>query len=179
VEIVEQDELFRDLYDRYYRIVLAMLVRRGFVREDAMELAQETFIRVYQGLNQYRGDSEWGYIQKTARNIAFNEVRSRQSSKRSAVEISLDSMPSLYDNWQSSSVKGQPKSPDMELLEKEQMRLLFEGIGDLPPGMRRCLLLRLEGLKYREISEVMGVSLDAVKSRLNEAQNILRKRLRK
>ena len=53
-----QDERFSDLYDRYYRRVVAFLVRFGVAPDDASDLAQDVFVRVYEHMDDYRGDAQ-------------------------------------------------------------------------------------------------------------------------
>lgn len=170
---------FRDLFDRYYRPVFAYFVRCGFSRDESKELTQETFLRVFRRMDQYRGDAEWGFLQVTARNLAANEIRSRRAQKRAAVEVSLEELPYLPDSlardpWTSQA----PPSPEDDLVEREEAanrrRRLREAMAELPEGIRACLLLRLSGLKYRHIQQRLDISMDAVKSRLHEARIRLR-----
>jgi RNA polymerase sigma-70 factor, ECF subfamily len=178
----DRDSRFQDLFARYYRSVFAYLVSCGFSRDDARELAQEVFLRVYRGMDQYRGEAEWGFLQTTARNLAFNEIRGRKTQKRAAVEVSFEQLSHLPDSLAKDPWTGQaPASPEADLVDREQAarlrQRLRDAIAELPEGIRACLLLRLRGLKYRQIQQRLNISLDAVKSRLHEARNKLRERL--
>lgn len=175
----ERDARFQDLFNRYYRSVFAYLVGCGFPRDQARELAQEVFLRVYRGMDQYRGEAEWTFLQKTARNLVYNEIRDRKTQKRAGVVVSFEDLPyqTAKDPWTGQA----PPSPEEDLLEREetaqQQKRLREAIAELPEGIRQCLLLRLSGLKYRQIQQRMSISMDTVKSRLHEARNKLRARL--
>jgi RNA polymerase sigma-70 factor, ECF subfamily len=178
----ERDARFQDLFDRYYRSVIAYLVGCGFPRDRARELAQEVFLRVYRSMDQYRGEAEWAFLQTTARNLAFNEIRGRRTQKRDGVEVSFEELSHLPGSLARDPWTGQaPASPEATLLEREEAasrrKQLSEAISKLPDGIRECLLLRLSGLKYRQIQRRMNISLDTVKSRLHEARNRLRARL--
>jgi RNA polymerase sigma-70 factor, ECF subfamily len=175
----ERDARFQDLFNRYYRSVFAYLVGCGFPRDRARELAQEVFLRVYRGMDQYRGEAEWAFLQKTARNLAFNEIRGRKTQKRTGVEVSFEELSHLPDSLARDPWTGQaPASPEAALLEREEAasrrKQLREAMAALPDSIRDCLLLRLSGLKYRQIQQRMNISLDTVKSRLHEARNRLR-----
>jgi len=178
----ERDARFQDLFNRYYRSIFSYLVGCGFQRDRARELAQEVFLRVYRGMDHYRGEAEWTFLQTTARNLAFNEIRGRKTQKRTGVEVSFDELSHLPDSLARDPWTGQaPASPEAALLEREEAasrrKQLREALAELPDGIRECLLLRLSGLKYRQIQQRMSISLDTVKSRLHEARNRLRARL--
>jgi RNA polymerase sigma-70 factor (ECF subfamily) len=165
------DAQFEDLYRRYYRAVVSYFVRLGFSRDDARDLAQDTFVRVYRNMSTYRGDAEWTYLETTARRVALNERRRRGTRSRAGVEVPVD------------GVQPPDSAPPVDVVlseEEEQtlrVRRLAAAIEKLPEGIRDCLLLRLKGLTYRAIAEVLGISVDAVKSRLHEAKALLRAHL--
>lgn len=167
------DAQFEDLYRRYYRAVVSFLVRLGFPREQARDLAQDVFVRVYRSMDRYRGEAEWTYLETAARRVALNELRRRQTRGRSGVEVPLDAVVALAND--------PSLLPDDRLAEKEEKSALIDKLSTaleaLPQGLRGCLQLRLQGLRYRQIAETMGISVDAVKSRLHEAKSWLRKRL--
>lgn len=170
------------LFQRYCRNVVRFFVRLGFPREEARDLAQEVFVRVYKGMESYRGEAEWAYLETIARRIAWNAIREGKTLKRSGIEVSLDALPcpdSLdRDPWTGQS----PPTREDELIEREererQARRLKQAIGELPPKTRMCVVLRLGSLSYHEIQETLGITLDTVKARLNDARNLLRTKLR-
>jgi RNA polymerase sigma-70 factor, ECF subfamily len=178
----DRDSRFQGLYKGYYRSVFAYLVRLGFSRTDAEDLAQEAFVRVYHGMDQYRGDAEWTFLQTTARNVASNEIRRRKTKMRSGVQVPLEKLPSLPESLARNPWTGQAQaSPEEDVVRKEEeeeedrrRRRLRAAIEELPQGIRSCLLLRLRGFKYRQIQKILSISMDAVKSRLHEARERLR-----
>ena len=101
-------------------------------------------------------------------------LRQRNAEKRQGREISLhgEGAEGLPDT---ASALG--KGQEDLLLEEERSRLLHEALADLPPRMRQCVALRLNGYKYREISIIMQASIDSVKSLLFGARKQLRARL--
>lgn len=180
------DRRFRDLFDRYYPAVFAVFMRWGFAREEAQDLSQVTFMRVYKGMEDYRGDAEWSYVIQIANRVRLNELRFHKAQRRGVKTEPLDGLepPSAAIRPDLLSAKA-PRTPEDEVLEREHLelqeeriRLLREAIAELPPRMRRCLLMRLdEGLKYREIATALKVSLDAVRSLLFQARKRLQERL--
>lgn len=181
----DRDTLFRELYDRYYRSVVAYFIRFGLSREDARNLAQDVFVRVYRRMDHYRGDAPWSYLQQAARRAALNEIRRRKTKMRAATEVSLDELSEPPRSPASPTAIGQAASdPEQDLIdsEKEEERQrrrkwLRNAIADLPDDTRRCLLAWLGGLKYHQIAQAFGLTLDAVKSRLHDARIRLRARL--
>src|SRR5690242_10334485 len=92
-----RDERLEQLL-RYYPGLCRYFVRMGFPKEDARDLAQEVFVRVYDHLDAYRGESKWNYLATTARRLALNTLRSNDAAKRSAPEFSLND-PSAEDAY--------------------------------------------------------------------------------
>ncbi len=177
---------FRQLYDRYYRAVHAYFRRRGCLPEDAQDLAQMTFLRVFRGMKDYREEAGWTYIARIAQNVWLNELRYRGAQRRGAETASLDDLTQLPPTSRLDQPGGEtPRTPEAEALARERaeledsrVRLLRSAIAALPPRMRRCLLMRLDGgLKYREIALAMRVSMDTVKALLYQARERLRDQL--
>jgi len=164
-------EDFRQLFDRFYRPVVHFFVRRGFTKEESSDLAQETFLRIHRGLSGYRSEaSEATWLFRIARNVEANMLRDRAALKRSAEEeVALDDLVDSSRTLPAASGPG----PEEQLLSEESHRVLRQAVQTLPRQMRRCLVLRLEDLKYREIADLQGISLQAVRSHLGQARKRL------
>lgn len=178
----DDDSRFQELYRKYYRAVVGFFVGQGFSREKARDLAQDTFVRVYRSMETYRGEAAWGFLETTARRLALNEIRSRATLMRKARETSLDEpLQQIQSMAQDPWTGALPQSPETELIKREEdvrrRRRLQEAIENLPQSLRTCVLLWLQDCSYREIMKDLGLSLDAVKSRLNEARHRLREQL--
>lgn len=184
------EESFRHLFDRYYQPIVHFFARRGLPADECRDLAQETFLRAHRSLPRFRGDSTMEtWLFTIAVNIWKNALRSRQARRRSAPEIPLDEVyaadSSLEDDDEgqtpgASVDEGKRPRPSTaqgplsELLAEERFRLLREALNDLPAQMRRCVVLRTNGFKYREVAAVMGISINTVKSQLYQAAQRLR-----
>lgn len=167
---------FCDLFERYSRSVNYFFARRGFSPEECRDLTQETFLGVYRGIERFRSESSpktWLFT--IAANIWRNQVRRESADKRDAWELSLDVS---REEQGFDPPASDAEDPEWELLERERLELLRETFDELPPKMRRCLLLRVDqSLKYREIATVMQISIQTVKSQLFQAKEFLRSRL--
>ncbi len=164
-------EASEDLFIRYYRPVVSFFQHKGFSTEESRDLAQETFLRVYGYRERFRGESSpVTWLFQIAANLYKNQLRSLAAQKRDAEEVPLDS----------TEVKD-PESEDdaLELmLTGERSRLLREVLEELPPQMKKAVLLRVnKDMKYREIAEEMEVSIETVKAHLYQARQHLRDRL--
>jgi RNA polymerase sigma-70 factor (ECF subfamily) len=139
-----------------------------FSRDKARELAQDTFLRVYQSMDRYRGEAEWAFLKITASRVALNEFRRLATQSRNGLQVAIEEHPQLSDP---------EASPEEDLVNREEAerrkRWLHDSIEVLPDTQRECLLLSLSGLKYDEIQKALRISLDAVKTRLHKARKRL------
>ena len=162
-----------DLFNRYYRPVVSFFLRKGFPLEESRDLAQETFLRVFKKWESFRGESSAEtWIFQIAANLYKNTLRSQQTQKRDAQEVSLDSAEGAVE------LGSEENDPLLSVLTQEETRLLRDALEGLPPQMRQAVFLRVDGdLKYREIADVMHVSIETVKAHLYQARQHLRDRL--
>lgn len=160
-----------ELFQRYYRPVVSFFMKRGFSCEESRDLAQETFLRVFNKWDSFRGESSVEtWLFQIAANLYKNTLRSLQTQKRDAQEVSLDA--------EVVELKSGEKDPLRAILTEEEVRLLREALEDLPPQMRQAVFLRVDGdMKYREIADEMHVSIETVKAHLYQARQHLRDRL--
>jgi RNA polymerase sigma-70 factor (ECF subfamily) len=168
------EEELKALFDRHYPAVFHFFQNRGVPREDARDLTQETFLRVYRGIGRFRRDASFQtWLFQIATNLWCNDVRRRTAGKREGSEVSLDVLAG-----KGREVAEEPAHPLDGMLAEERRSTLREALAELPPQMRRCVLLRLDrDLKYREIASLMQISVDTVKSQLAQARSRLQARL--
>lgn len=170
---------FQQIYERFYRPVLGFFCKRGFDSDESRDLTQDTFFRIYKGMNGYRGEAKLRtWIFAIAANIYRNRLRDGQTEKRSGREVSLEtSLEEGRPVFGRGSVLGRKsQAPDVleGLLTDERRKLLRDALEELPPRMRRCVLLRLDhDLKYREIAAILRVSVETVKAQLFQARQRL------
>lgn len=172
----DQDYMYtpEELFRRYHRPMVAYFARRGFCVEESRDLAQETFLRVFKNMDSFRGDSAVEtWLFQIASNLYKNTLRSLQTQKRDAQEVSLEGTGAAAVELGSTE-----RDALGDILAEERARRLRAALDDLPPQMRQAVYLRVDGdLKYREIADVMHVSIETVKAHLYQARQHLRDRL--
>lgn len=161
----DRDKLFEELY-KYYPKVLTFLLNLGYKREDAADLAQEVFTRVYKGMDDYRGESKVTFLEQITRRVAFNDHRDRHAKKREGTPIPLDDVVEIVETTTDAA--------DIALERKENVERVQKAIAQLPPNDQTAIRLQLSGLSCDSIAETLGISVPALKSRLNVARRRLK-----
>lgn len=177
----EQEESFGQIFVAFYRPVYSFFLRRGFPSEECYDLAQETFLRVSKSLQTFRHESSFeSWLFKIAANIYRNTLRGQSALKREAQEVSLDEITE-HTGGEGEGVLAWSTAENGPLdgvLEQERQRILRQALDSLPAQMRRCVLLRVDrDLRYREIADLMRVSIDTVKAHLYQARQQLKGKL--
>ena len=160
-----------ELVAEHQRMVYQLAFHLLGDRDDALDLSQDVFMRVFRTLHQFRGQSQlrtWIY------RIVVNQARNRQRwwrRRRRANQISLDQHLQTHGE-----PTGNPQAaPDNMLLQKRLASQLRAALGALPFDQRSVIVLReIDGLSYDEIAFSLGVTLGTVKSRLTRARRALR-----
>jgi RNA polymerase sigma factor (sigma-70 family) len=165
---------FERLVLRYEKRLYNVALRLTGNPESAFELTHETFIRAWRAWRGFRGDSSvYTWLYRIMLNL--NKDRIAREARRREYEIPLE--PSSSEGDQREWVSPAP-SPQEEVEAQELRDLLTEAVESLPPGYRECLVLReVEGLSYEEIASVMGITVEAVRSRLARARQHIRQKL--
>jgi RNA polymerase sigma-70 factor (ECF subfamily) len=174
------DDDFRGVFRRFYPPVYCFFRRRGFSEEEGRDLTQETFLRVYRSIGRFRGETDFRrWLLRIAANLWKNELRRRGAGKRDAQEVSVEEVSDRAAGLPAG--RAEPAhEPDAlaELLTDERTRLVRRLFSELPPQMRRCVVLRIDQqLKYREIASLLQLSIETVKSQLHQARQRLRDEL--
>lgn len=164
-----RDELFEKMYRKYYARMYRYFRRCGVADDEAHDLAQDAFKRVYESMQRYRGDAEWAFLETVALNVLRNWVRARKTQKRNARLVDIDDRDEVPD---------EPMAPpERDYAEQEEQARnrarLHHAIKELSEGQRQALTLWLHGLPYAEIAKALRTTVDAVKSRLRDAKKIL------
>ena len=167
------DELVRRYKDRVYNVVYRFLGNR----EDALDVSQEVFVRAYRGLEGFRGNARvYTWLYSIAANLARNRLRDSGRMGRNmgtSLEMLNESAPGIADSM------AHQTTPRDNAIGDETQALLQRCLGELPEHCRTAFVLRTtEDLSYEEIAEIMGCPVGTVKSRLNQARQTLRDRLK-
>lgn len=166
--MANNDDDFGELYTNYIDATVGYIVRFGFSKEEARDLAQDTFIRVYQGMPTYRGEARWAFIQKTARNVALNEIRDRHAQKRDA-SLTVPAGENVVVK-----IADKKRSPEEQAAINELLERAYNAIREMSKDKQDCILHALNGHTYREIAAMLGIPENRVKSRLHEARQQLK-----
>lgn len=172
------EESFRTLFDRFYWPLYRFFEHRGFSTEECQDLIQETFFRVYRGIEAFRGEARWEHwLFRIAANTSIKALRHRAAAKRAGNEVPLETEDEGDPPAAARSASGTAE-PLRKLLGKEMKDLLLQAIAGLPPRMRRCARLRLlQDLDYDEIAEILQLSPSTVKVQLFKARQRLQMEL--
>jgi RNA polymerase sigma-70 factor (ECF subfamily) len=166
----------RAIFDAYHGRVERFFESRGFQEADALDLTQETFIRVFQNMDNLRSQSSLGpWILRIAANLWKNEIRFQKAGKRDAQEVSFEGAGTEGDAIERAALemKQVPSQLD-EALASERLGAVEKCLDTLPPRMRRCFVLHIyQDRKYQEIADVLEVSIQSVKSHIHQARQRL------
>jgi RNA polymerase sigma-70 factor (ECF subfamily) len=166
---------FESLVDRHEDQVYGLALRMTRSEADAAEITQDTFLSAYQHLNEFRGEAAFGsWVHRIAANNALMRLR-----RQKVVDIVSDELagPEFTERGSLAEVPESDwsKRADDKIIEDELGRAIQAATDALPEGYREVFLLKdVEGLSYEEISEMVGISIPAVKSRLHRARLALR-----
>lgn len=170
-------EAFEQLIGQYEKKVFNEAYRLTNNRDDASDIAQEAFVRVYTSLSEFRGESSFAtWLQRIVRNACYDEYRKRQRQR----SVSLDESVAVEDGALTRQLADAADGPEQALERVETQRVVQESINQLEEEYRTVLVMRdIQGYAYNEISELLGINLGTVKSRLNRARNALKEKLGK
>jgi RNA polymerase sigma-70 factor (ECF subfamily) len=174
---IDADAHFGQLHELHVRRVRNFFLQRGFPAEDARDLTQDVFLRVFKGIATFRleaGFKTWLF--EIADHVYQNELRRRGAGKRKGWEISIETGGQDEDG-QPAAIEPPPSEPRAlkDLEEQERAEALSRAIQELPEQMRTCFLLRYgQGRKYKEIAALMKISIDTVKAHLFQAKKRLK-----
>ena len=166
-----RSEAFGTLVLRYKDRLFPPLLRLTGSAEDAQDILQDAFFRAYQKIRDFHGDSSfYTWLYRIAVNLALSERRRRRPALRWSDLPSPEAIEPSDD-----PARSDPSAP-LELAERE--RIVHQALGELPDDFRAVVVLKdLEGLRYDEIAETLGIPIGTVRSRLHRGRCDLRHRL--
>jgi RNA polymerase sigma-70 factor (ECF subfamily) len=168
---------FAVIVGRYRNPITNYLYRFLNDYEEAVDLAQETFVRVYFAIDRYHTDYAFStYIYRIATNLAISEIRRR---KRRVIL----SLTGLFQTDVEDTTEFQPADEkalqDKVLIDDEQSKVIARAIATLPLKYRVPVILRdIEGKTYEEIASILELGLGTTKSRISRARGLLKEKLR-
>ena len=162
------EQLVLDNQNRVYSLALRLVNHR----EEAADLAQEAFVKAWQGLASFQGESSFStWVYRLTTNLCIDHIRKQKRREGVAPSVSLDDEDS---GW--AEPADRESDPQLLLEKSERGRALARGLARLPSWQRRVLVLReLSGLSYQEIAAALDIDLGTVKSRIARSRLSLRK----
>lgn len=159
---------FEKLIISHEKTVYNIAYRMFNNEEDAKDIAQEVFIKIYKNLNKFDGNckiSTW--IHRITVNTCIDELRKRKGKETS----SIDSLIDLDDGEVQKQYTDNSFNPEQSLINKEDIEDLKNAINLLSENHKALIVLRdIQGLSYNEISEITQISLGTIKSRISRAR---------
>jgi RNA polymerase sigma-70 factor (ECF subfamily) len=170
------DTALNDLMERHGKRLFHYLIRCLQSEEDAADLAQETFVRVYQNRTKFKPGakfSTWLYT------IATNLVKTRYRFRTRHPEVSLDAENEQSEHTFRETVSSNDLTPSDRLQTAERAEAVRQAVAGLPDDLRTPLILaEYEERSQAEIGEVLGCTAKAVEVRLYRARQLLRAALK-
>lgn len=163
----KDERAFEEIVRRYYNDVYRICAYFTRDREEAWDLAQDTFIRAHGAIGKFRGDAN---VKTWLLRIASNRSKDHLKKRR------LSTVP--LEPWHADRVGKADQNPELQARDEELGRAIQAGLAQLSPNHRMAITLReLEGLSYDEMAAVMKCRVGTVMSRLYHARRYLRQYL--
>lgn len=165
------NQAFTELVNRYQHKIYNTTFRMLGNHDDALDIAQETFIRVYNNLKKFKAKSSFStWLFTVTTNLCRDELRKRKNNLKTFSISNYEQEMELEDNY--NTIKNNPEEIS---LNKELQKIIQKKIDQLQSDQKTVIILRdVQGLSYKEIAKILGISMGTVKSRLSRARTILR-----
>lgn len=175
---VGDETAFAELVARYRHPITNYLYRLTNDYDAAVDLAQETFMRVFRHADRYQASHAFStYIYHIATNLAISELRRRKRRRLISLSAFFQSSEAGGEATDFDVADARPLQ-DSTLIEDERQRAVTRAIASLPEKYRAPLVLRdVEGKSYDEIATILAMSDGTVKSRISRARALLREKL--
>lgn len=159
---------------KYQQKVINLVMRYVHDQHTAMDISQESFIKAYRGLKNFRGDSAfYTWLYRISINTAKNHLVSRS---RRMPDDDIDAQEA--EQYEGGGKLREMSTPENEMMTSEIHSTITNAINALPDDLRIAITLReLEGLSYEEISEAMECPIGTVRSRIFRARDSIEKEL--
>ena len=163
---------FNELLGLHEKKMYAVCLRMCANQEDAQDCLQEAMLRIYRSISGFKGQSSFStWIYRVAMNTCLDELRKKKNKQAASLDSLLDTGWSPSDDYD---------TPEHHAIEGERKKAIRTVISELPDDMRSAIVLRdIEGFSYEEISEMLGINVGTIKSRISRGREKLREKIRK
>lgn len=170
------EHAFKEFVDKYQELVVNVCNSFLHDRDDALDVSQEVFIKVFHSVNSFKGDSKIStWLYRIAVNKSLNYLRSK---KRKNIFSSLDLLLEDKQNNPADSVADSGENAEEQISRNEDIERMIAVIDQLPKKQKTAINLnKFEGLSYKEISEIMNISVTETGVLINRAKNKIQKQM--
>lgn len=164
---------FKGIYNQYKVLVYNVALNYLQNREDAEEITQDVFVKIYNSLDSFNEKSSIKtWIYRISINKSLDFIKHKNSTKRFFIFGNKATNEQEINNFSTF------EHPGIALENKESAAILFKIINELPENQKTAFILsKLDGLSNPEISEIMGISIAAVESLIFRAKTVLKDKL--
>ncbi len=161
---------FQVLVERYQRKVFNICYGMVRNRDDAMDLVQETFVKVFRNLGRFKGDSSfYTWVYRIAKNAGIDHIRKAKRNRTVDYDDAIRRDENVEDDTLLPSALG--INPARVMARKELLGRIEDALGELSDNHREVIILReVQGLSYQEIADIAEISIGTVMSRLHHAR---------
>lgn len=174
-------EAFSELVSAYQPLVYSVTLRIVREVEEARDVTQETFLKIFRHFSHFRGDASLKtWVCRIAVNQALNSQRWWKRRRRDEMRSLDEPLPHEEDEGRSlgATLASEADSPETEAIAHERQQQLEHALGALKKDFRIAVALRdIEGMSYEEIASILEISVGTVKSRIARGREMLRANL--
>lgn len=167
-------EAFGVLVRRYQKRIFRLAVHMLHDESEAEDVTQETFVRAYQGLDRFQGNSQpYTWLYRIAVNLSLNIIRARKPRQHTT-----EGSDPRIENWVAARAPMTGSDPASTSEQRQLATALCEAIDDLSDSLRTTLVLVcLEGIRHDEAAQILGCPEGTVAWRVHEARRKLKEKL--
>lgn len=165
-------QAFEQIVLQYEKLVYNIAYKIFSNAEDAKDVSQDVFIKLYRNISKYEGTSSFKtWLYTIAYNTCIDEIRKRKKAKISSMDKMIEGDE---NNFERQFASNEP-TPEQQVLIKEEISAVERAINKLNEDHKMIIVLRdIRQLSYDEIVQITGLSLGTVKSRINRARKKLK-----
>jgi len=171
---------FEQLVAKYQQKVYSLAFRYMGNEEDAYDMSQEAFLKSYKSLRNFKGDSSFGtWLYRITTNVCLDELRRRKRRNQHFSLLSLDEPVAVGDGDEvEKEIADSAPLQDTLINRKELSSYINALLEQMKPEYRTVIILRdIMDFTYEEIAQILDCSIGTVKSRINRARNLLKKKM--
>ncbi len=170
-------QAFETLLIKHEKMVYHIAFRMFGTLEDAKDISQDVFLKVYRNLQYFDEKSAFStWVYRIAVNTCIDEMRKRKGKQTYSLEAELEDSEGVYQK----QFADDGQTPEQSMMRKEAQREILQALERLSPEHKMAIILRdIRGFSYEEIAEITDTGLGTVKSRISRARQQLKEEILK